>query len=728
MIGWKQIVALWIFATFLTQQILWAQDTSVPVQDPNTLQTVQIFTPVQPVQNVLPITETYSPPETQTTTIEFLQGESPLSVPTQSTIDPDVPGGEPPQSLVSESDSTVLISIDQTVPTSEPTQPVVTTSLEAGNQITPFTLSVSSPSSGTPNLTVAVSEDGTARVTYFSTIKMGVFNLETMSIEISFSSSSGTESWILKFKENDSQTGTPYLLDSFQRINSSSTGTYKFDDTSYFSENGRIDRVKYVETGISSVRYGRTFYGYDANGKHWITVTVEKTMYTDGRILNEAFYYITDLINKQTITANVNLQDDALFHSIQSAEQYQEIENAAYVKTISYYADPPEAPPFSFLYSIEFAKNDLGVFIPRRVNKMYGKVFIVRGEPDVLNGESDDILFQEGQMVDGYRIGFGPVTNLEGGLSQYGLIFSKKVIQNTSPITRSTSTAQTAGAVATSERYDVVAVVDFPSVNTVELEGVVYEIEIDQFGIVILSQRTEEARGQLLARTDAGFIVSDRPFPEAEPIPNSTSSVSIQQEPITQVTSQPVQPIVLSHEEGTLSGESVMIERPPLPEIFPAVERVEQNRPWRFFGGSAAVSFSTTVTSTSQEQSGPMNPHQKEGLTNNLIPQKSVAEIGVLAAQDLQRRLFLQSFIDSRSQTKVSPPVVFSSILPRSGGTKSEKDEKAKKGKSYFSGKGWNDSDGRPGFQSRFSDLILKAEGRTNSDWNIVLEGNEHDR
>lgn len=122
------------------------------------------------------------------------------------------------------------------------------------------------------------------------------------------------------------------------------------------------------------------------------------------------------------------------------------------------------------------------------------------------------------------------------------------------------------------------------------------------------------------------------------------------------------------------------------------------------------------------------NPHQKEELTNDLVPQKSAAEIGALAAQDLQRRLFLQSFIDSRSQTKASPPVVFSSILSRNSDTKSERDAKAKKEKSYFSGKEWRGSDDRPSLQSRFSDLILKTGGKPNARWNIILEGSEHDR
>lgn len=495
----KQVLNVVVFITFFTQQVLclWAGD-SQPTSDE----------PIQPVTSLSQNTTQSS--TTSLLTTAPVQDPAPIPNLLESIIQEDSNPLSPPTEPII-SDPVVTSTADQTAAVTESPEPVVADSSDLENQITPFTISVSLSPNGSPNLTVAVAADGTATVKRFSTTKTGIFNLETMSIEIAFSTSFGPEKWILKFKENGSDTSIPFLLDSFQRVSSSSSGTYKSDDTSYFTEDGRLDHVEYIETGSSSTRYVHNFYGYDENGDNWITVIVEKTVFTNGGIYNRASFIITDTLDKQKTSVNLYPADDALFHSIQSANQYQEIENLAEVKTTTYFNDHDLS---SFLYSIESARNESDVFVPRRVNKMFEKVFIVVGNPDVLSGETDDLLFQDGQMVGEYRISFGEVFN---DALNYGLSFSKKV-QNTNPSPSiSASSTQAAGVVRDIETYEVVAVVDFPSVQTVELNGMLYDIQIDPLGVITLSENMEEeVRQQLLDRTDAELEMAQAKISELE--------------------------------------------------------------------------------------------------------------------------------------------------------------------------------------------------------------------
>lgn len=93
MLVWKYIVASVVSVTFFSQQVLWAGDTFVPVQEPNTTRPIQIYRPVSSVlsvSNVAPIAQTYPAPESQIiTTTEFLQNDAPLSASDDPSLDSD---------------------------------------------------------------------------------------------------------------------------------------------------------------------------------------------------------------------------------------------------------------------------------------------------------------------------------------------------------------------------------------------------------------------------------------------------------------------------------------------------------------------------------------------------------------------------------------------------------------------------------------------------------------
>ena len=132
-------------------------------------------------------------------------------------------------------------------------------------------------------------------------------------------------------------------------------------------------------------------------------------------------------------------------------------------------------------------------------------MFIVNGTPDVLSGESDDERFIDLQTVGPYTVRYG---SYGSAADQYGLLFLLPVVSKSaveSPTSEepvlarmtpvqtdsqgypsSVSLTQAPGSTITigSTIYTLVAVVDYPNVRTVELDGVLHTIQI-QDGIII---------------------------------------------------------------------------------------------------------------------------------------------------------------------------------------------------------------------------------------------------
>ncbi len=166
------------------------------------------------------------------------------------------------------------------------------------------------------------------------------------------------------------------------------------------------------------------------------------------------------------ITAFTERLTKAAFNRIRSAMDYRIIDRFALVKTERHYLADPREFWNRCQFEITYVKNSAGVFVAGDVYSPYGR-YIVQGKPDILSGESDDILCRGGQF-NGYNIHYGSTYS---GVQRYGLIFSK----------------WTLGPDGTWRETTVV--VDYPKNTVVELDGKKYDIKIDLQGNISLSEK-----------------------------------------------------------------------------------------------------------------------------------------------------------------------------------------------------------------------------------------------
>ena len=388
---------------------------------------------------------------------------------------------------------------------------------ERGGCHTPFTISVSTTTSGNKDLTVSVDKNGKATVTWGGIVYEGWFDFDTKQIfidvptyntwiEKDYNRNRGpikSERWTLQLEKQ----GVAYFIKSLvQRIDYLSGD--KRVSTYYFGNNGLLKTQSLRQKYGNKESFEREFYTYIwINGDHLVRSIVSKTDYksypTDMDKLpakidyfssstSKTFYdydangrriagvYVNDSNNATTYSASYwrlegnkrisaaayNLKINFL-KRVRSAKDYRVIDQFALVRDEDYYSDPGRGIDFKF--RIEYAKNSTGVFVARYVIKNDQKNhYIVRGKPDVLSGESDDILFHT-QKLNGYWVSYGE----DYPNKSYGLVFS--------------TWRQTANG----SFEQVTIVVDYPKDTVVELDGKKYDIHIDKQGNMSLSERLE---------------------------------------------------------------------------------------------------------------------------------------------------------------------------------------------------------------------------------------------
>ena len=213
----------------------------------------------------------------------------------------------------------------------------------------------------------------------------------------------------------------------------------------------------------------KTYYNYDADGNEIGSVSVERDY--SWTVSYDAGYEIRDPANRRIIYGNTS--DSDLMDRIRQFSDYSVVDQNARTRRIVYFTDTTLSVQ---AFTVEEAKQGdvpgYGEFVPRKVETADGKTYIVQGAVDLLSpGDADkDILFKNGQEVNGYKVTYEQGYQYENGKNTqlgYGLVFTKDALVD--GVWQSTK-----------------VVVDYPKGTSVKLNGKLYEIEIDAAGVLRL--------------------------------------------------------------------------------------------------------------------------------------------------------------------------------------------------------------------------------------------------
>lgn len=354
------------------------------------------------------------------------------------------------------------------------------------NAITPFQVSVSTLPGLGKSLTIEVAADGTAKVTWYQQVRQGAFDPQTGLIEIDFSEGSNLNEWRFKLEKNGESS---YFLKEFAEMKQANDGTSVSTTEHYFTEAGNLNGRLSTQKTSTAIRETRNHYSYAENGRLAVNLQLEKNDFVDGRKIYQVSYNVADYANRQRIFAESYLTDDHLFNEIDSVEELDAVNPYILSRNIAYFKNSDLA---EYLYGIIFTKDANGDFTRARTVSLAGvngngpSIYIVNGQPDVLSDETDDELFKDYQDVNGYRIWLGG-SAVGSDPMTYGLVFAKKIVKPALP-SSDTSGAVTPSFVIIAETFKVMAIVDYPRVKTVELEGKHYRIQLNAEGILTLHE------------------------------------------------------------------------------------------------------------------------------------------------------------------------------------------------------------------------------------------------
>jgi hypothetical protein len=262
--------------------------------------------------------------------------------------------------------------------------------------------------------------------------------------------------------------------------------------------------------------HAETYYHYDAQGNLLAEVNAwERYDFQGTRQTGGSYWLRNESNNTWSFVSAEGINNLA----IRSWADYGIIDAAAQRKTV-YVGGNGER--YDWKYRVEYTRDANGAMTAKAVYGLDGSVSIVRGEPDILSGEHNDIKFVNGQEVNGQRAYY----------QEYG--------------------HQDANGKWVSEGYRLVfydqktwkaTAVDFPSQNTVELNGEQFKITLDKDGKLILDKiyvvpPTEQYVNELQRLLGKGFLVTLRmyrmgmPCKAGEACPDRTSyRIFIQRNP-----------------------------------------------------------------------------------------------------------------------------------------------------------------------------------------------------
>jgi hypothetical protein len=227
---------------------------------------------------------------------------------------------------------------------------------------------------------------------------------------------------------------------------------------------------------------GTTFYSYNKEGNLTAQVSVHRNK-IDGVVQNYGVYYLFD--GNKRIEAMTGMIEKNLRRIVKSARDWVIIEKFVNFKIESHYTDASHS---QYLFIIEYARDEAGIFVPKSVrHPSEGKTYIVQGEPDVVSGESDDILIKGGYILfGGYRVYYGCAFDDAGKYVGCGLVF-QQVLE------------------VPSLGY-ITIVVDYPKEKKIVLDDTTYLLSINSEGNVIL----HDLQGNILSFSGgSGGLLND---------------------------------------------------------------------------------------------------------------------------------------------------------------------------------------------------------------------------
>ena len=213
--------------------------------------------------------------------------------------------------------------------------------------------------------------------------------------------------------------------------------------------------------------YGNTYhnedyYNYDVQGNLLARVTAWESYDYNNNHQTGGYYWIRNTENNTWSQASAEGINNLAIHSW---ADYGIIDAAAKSKTVWVCANGEQ---YNYTHYVVYTRDANGAMTAKAVYQYSdNSMSIVQGEPDVLSGETNDIKMMNGQKVNGYAVFYEEYWHLgENGkmVSEgYRLVFHDQM-----------TWAATA--------------VDFPKQNTVELNGDLFKITVDQDGKLILDK------------------------------------------------------------------------------------------------------------------------------------------------------------------------------------------------------------------------------------------------
>ncbi|MFA6601124.1 MAG: hypothetical protein WCU74_08965 [Candidatus Omnitrophota bacterium] len=379
--------------------------------------------------------------------------------------------------------------------------------------VVPFEISVSDWPNGRPSdLRIQVAEDGQATVTWRTQTVQGTYDPATMSIHIDVPNPYGPYQWDFQLGKVALPEGADqhYLITSeYSYPEENGIGSKWTTFYGYFSDSDGLVKMQVSEgpwsPGSKQIHtrtyqyqkgsegqplktaafldsvfendhtdYTREYWAYDGSDRQIKSVYVT----AQGSGYSYASYRLTDYDSQENrikITS-ANVRDVNLIAEVSSPDHWVKIEEKANLKNEEYFSGV-SLPNAEYLFNVQYVRDAALGFIPRKVDISGGATYVVNGNADVLStGESDDRLIVRGQHVQAgvadYRVDFGEIyTDFDYMMSLEYVGYGLGLMD-----------------VATGEW---VLIPNFPASHRIALNGIEYDVTLDDQGYLLLDETLE---------------------------------------------------------------------------------------------------------------------------------------------------------------------------------------------------------------------------------------------
>ena len=227
--------------------------------------------------------------------------------------------------------------------------------------------------------------------------------------------------------------------------------------------------VKNIDSAVSEFYFpyasshSEEYYNYDSDGNQIGYVSIWEGVDFKGKGRTSASYSV---YNAQAGTWESASAEGLNIYQIRSANDWKIIQSAAQRKNV--YVGGAAGNQWSYTHRVEYTRNPDGSMTAKAVYDNEGNVSIVLREPDVLSGGTDDIKIKMGQQPNGQNVSYGET----GHWDENGTWVSEGYRLTFSGYDANGAWSSTA--------------VDFPTADTVVLNGVRYKITFNAEGVLNL--------------------------------------------------------------------------------------------------------------------------------------------------------------------------------------------------------------------------------------------------